>query len=295
MPSLRYCLPLLTALVLAACSGDDGDDGSGGEGGEGGDGGTGSGIDPNMPPITDGTWYRPVATTSWQWQLLGTINTSYDVEVYDIDLFDTDATLIAQLQAEGRKVICYFSGGSYEDWRPDKDDFDAAALGSPLDGWEGERWLDVRHPSVRAVTLARLELAVSKGCDGVEPDNMDGYDNDSGFNLTASDQLAYNRLVANEAHLRNLTVALKNDGPQADALVAYFDLSLNEECHQFDECPDLAVFTAANKPIFNAEYPGGQAAAQAQQASICAKAAAANTRTLILPLELDDTFRFSCD
>lgn len=40
---------------------------------------------------------------------------------------------------------------------------------------------------------ARLDLAVQKGCDGVEPDNVDGYQNNSGFPLTAQDQLAYNR------------------------------------------------------------------------------------------------------
>jgi endo-alpha-1,4-polygalactosaminidase (GH114 family) len=314
---LRFCLPLLAcslACWLVVCGGDEtGEDGGGGQGGgQGatgpggtGQGGTGQGgtaqgggtggLDPNEPPIIDGDWYRPTPTTTWQWQLTGTINTSYDVAIYDIDLFDSDAALIAQLQGDGRKVLCYFSGGSYEDWRPDEGDFDPAALGNALDGWPGERWLDVRHPSVHAVMQARLDLAVSKGCDGVEPDNMDGYDNDSGFDFTATDQLAFNRFIANQAHLRNLTVALKNDGTQAAQLVAYFDLSVNEQCHEYDECQDLAVFPAAGKPILNAEYPGDLADAQAQQASICAQAAAANTRTLLLPLDLDDSFRIACD
>lgn len=252
-------------------------------------------LDPGVPPVTDGSWYRPNAATTWQWQLSGTVNTSYDVDVYDIDLFKEDASLIGALQADGKKVICYFSGGSFEEWRPDIGDFDDAALGKELDGWEGERWLDVRDVSVHAVMLARLDLAVSKGCDGVEPDNMDGYDNDSGFDMTAEAQLAYNRFIANEAHRRNLTVALKNDGPQANELVSYFDFSVNEECHQYDECADLAVFTDADKPVFNAEYPGRRADAEAARDQICAKAKAANMRTLLLPLLLDDSFRISCD
>jgi hypothetical protein len=37
----------------------------------------------------------------------------------------------------------------------------------------------------------RLALASSKGCDGVDPDNVDGYDNDSGFDLTPSTALDY--------------------------------------------------------------------------------------------------------
>ena len=49
---------------------------------------------------------------------------------------------------------------------------------------------------------ARLDLAVSKGCVGVEPDNVDGYQNSSGFPLTAADQLAYNRFLAGEARAR---------------------------------------------------------------------------------------------
>ena len=35
-----------------------------------------------------------------------------------------------------------------------------------------------------------------------EPDNVDGFANGSGFPLTSSDQLAYNRFLATEAHAR---------------------------------------------------------------------------------------------
>ena len=49
-------------------------------------------LDPDAPPITEGDWYRPMVETTWQWQLQpnadGGINTTYDVEIYDIDLFD---------------------------------------------------------------------------------------------------------------------------------------------------------------------------------------------------------------
>lgn len=42
----------------------------------------------------------------------------------------------------------------------------------------------------------RLDKAVSRGCDGVEPDNVDGYTNHNGLGLTAADQLAYNKWLA---------------------------------------------------------------------------------------------------
>lgn len=55
--------------------------------------------------------------------------------------------------------------------------------------------------------LNRLDVAVYKGCDGVEPDNVDGYTNNTGFILTAEDQLMYNRFLADEAHERGLLIA----------------------------------------------------------------------------------------
>jgi hypothetical protein len=255
----------------------------------------GPGFDPDIDPVTEGDWYRPTVETTWQWQLTGTPNTSYDVEVYDLDLFEADEATIAALQAEGHRVICYFSGGSSEDWRPDYDQLEPRDRGWKLDGWAGERWLDIRSEDVLEVMLGRLDLAVEKGCDGVEPDNMDGFTNRTGFRLTADDQLGYNRRLANEAHLRGLSVALKNDGDQAAALVDYFDLSVNEQCHEYAECEQLAPFIDAGKPILNAEYPGSESASLDKRESVCARAAEASTRTLMLPLDLDDSFRVSCD
>jgi hypothetical protein len=53
-----------------------------------------------------------------------------------------------------------------------------------------------------AIIEARLDVAVDKGCDGVEPDNMDGFTNNIGFNLTSGDQLTFNGTITNEAHER---------------------------------------------------------------------------------------------
>ena len=50
----------------------------------------------------------------------------------------------------------------------------------------------------------------------------------------------------------------------------------------------------SGKPVLNAEYPGSESEAQAARDEICAAAAVAGTRTLILPLELDDSFRLEC-
>ncbi len=272
---------LVLAMALVGCGGDS----SGPEGT----------LDPDIPPITDGNWYRPGVATTWQWQLLGTVNTAYSVDVYDIDLFDVSASTIASLQATGKRVICYFSAGSFEDFRSDANRFPQEVLGNTLEGFADERWLDIRSSIVLDIMSDRLDIAVQKGCDGVEPDNVDGYVNNSGFDLTAADQLAFNRRIANAAHERGLAVALKNDLDQILDLIAYFDLSVNEQCHEFDECSLLQPFVTGGKAVFNAEYDSRFVSDAAVRDDMCSAARADNLRTLILPLDLDDSFRFSCD
>lgn len=238
-----------------------------------------------QPPI--GTWYRPAVSATWQWQLTGTINPNYTVDVYDIDLFDTSKEMIAQLKSSGKKVLCYFSAGSGEDWRTDFSKLDASSLGKPLDGWKGEKWLDIRTNNVVDLAISRLDLAVMKGCDGVEPDNVDGFINKTGFPLTKHDQIRFNRRIAKEAHARGLTIALKNAGDLANDLVDDFDLSINEECHAYRECDQLSIFIERGKPIFNAEYKSTQ--------NLCQNALKENIRTLVLSKKLDDSKRISCD
>lgn len=229
-----------------------------------------------------GTRWMPKPGTSWQWQLTGKLDTSFDVVAYDIDLFDTPAETIASLQAAGRKVICYFSAGSWEEWRDDADSFPDDVLGSTLDGWPDERWLDIRSSEVKAVMRKRLDVAAEKKCDAVEPDNIDGYANANGLGLTAADQLAYNRFLAAEAHARNLSIALKNDLDQVPELVNDFDFALNEECFQYDECDALLPFLQAGKAVLHVEYGDPSLAT-----TICPKANALNFDTLIKNLDLD--------
>ena len=189
-----------------------------------------------IPPFTSGTWYRPPVTTTWQWQLQGDPNTEYEVALYELDLFETPASVISALKASGRRLLCYFSAGSWEDFRPDTGQFPTSALGSVYSGFEDERWLDVRSPEVMTLMKARLDLAVERGCDGVEADNIDGFENSTGFSLTAVDQLAFNRALYNEAHGRGLAVAMKNDVGQVADLLAYVDLHVSERCHELNEC-----------------------------------------------------------
>jgi hypothetical protein len=198
---------------------------------------------------------RPSAALTWQWQLSGRLDLSVRAAVYDVDAVETTAAQVAALHARGRRVICYVNAGAYENWRPDRRRFPTAVLGRPLAGWAGERWLDIRRWDVLGPIMRdRFRLCRGKGFDGVEPDNIDGYANRSGFPLTAADQLRYNRRIAALAHALGLAVGLKNDVDQATALEPAFDFAVNEECVAYGECRVLRVFIRARKPVFHAEY-----------------------------------------
>ncbi|MFJ3877891.1 endo alpha-1,4 polygalactosaminidase [Streptomyces sp. NPDC090077] len=237
--------PLLVAgllLLTAACTADPDDDGE--------------------TPAPDRTWpaqkpgerWQPRPGTPWQWQLTGTLDTSVDVPVYDVDGFNTTKEQVAALKQQGRRTICYVSTGAWEDFRPDAADFPDSLLGKG-NGWDGERWLDVRRTAELEPLMAkRFDMCRDKGFDAVEPDNMDAYRNDSGFPLTADDQLRFNRLIAKLAHDRGLAVGLKNDLDQIPQLVGDYDFAVNEQCAEYDECGDLAPFTEAGKAVFHAEY-----------------------------------------
>ncbi len=236
-----------------------------------------------------GHW-QPKASDNltWQWQLTENIDTSYDVDVYDVDLFETPQSKIDELHADGRKVICYFSAGSWEDWRPDAGVFPESIKGNALDGWPGEKWLDIRDISTLGPIMEnRLDLAVSKKCDGVDPDNIDGYTNNSGFSLTSSDQITYNQWLADQAHSRNLSIGLKNDIDQINDLVNDFDWALNEECYQYNECAAYQTFINADKPVFGVEYQGAMS-------SFCPQAATSGYSWLKKNIDLD-SWRFSCE
>lgn len=137
---------------------------------------------PLPPPPGNSTSWQPAVNSTWQIVLKEPIKissdnktTDPDVEIFDIDLFTNSNDTIKLLHDLGKKVICYFSGGSYEPYRPDSSQFQSQDMGKPLDGWDDEKWIDLRSESVRNIMAERIKLAKEKGCDAVDPDNVDAY------------------------------------------------------------------------------------------------------------------------
>jgi hypothetical protein len=201
-------------------------------------------------------WHPTPTTQPWQWQLTGKVDLAVTAPVFDVDGFDTGARLVDRIHKKPARAVCYLSVGTYERWRPDAHRFPTRLLGRPLDPpFQNERWLDIRRlRALEPIMRRRLGICARKGFDAVEPDNVDGYQNRTGFPLSQGDQLRYNRWVANAAHRKGLAVGLKNDLGQVRRLLSYFDFAVNEQCFQYHECSKLDRFIAAGKPVFGAEY-----------------------------------------
>ena len=240
---------------------------------------------------TNSSLWSPTTSTSWQIELAHPLtNTTFNASVYDIDMFENNVTTITALHDQGRKVICYFSAGSYENWRPDTGTFNNKTdLGKPLDGWAGEWWLNTNSSNVRKIMLSRLDLAVTKGCDGVDPDNVDGYSNDNGLDLTQEDAVDYVNFLADAAHARNLSVGLKNAGEIIPQVLGKMAWAVNEQCVQYEECSTWQPFIEAGKPVFNIEYPDGAPNVAAQKVkSICENADSQGFETVLKEMGLND-------
>jgi hypothetical protein len=226
-----------------------------------------------------GRWWQPKANDqlTWQWQLSNddNINTNYNVDMYDIDLFEVSDDVIKTLHEQNKIVVCYFSAGSYEYYREDWSlnfpfinqneiyQGNETPFGNPMNQWYGERWLDIRRLDLLSTIMKnRISYAAERKCDAIEPDNVDVYVNkeEAGLlDITYEDQLVYNKWLAQEAHAMNLSIALKNDVDQLQELVSHFDFAINEECFRYKECTKYNIFTNmsnGNKAVFGVEYTG---------------------------------------
>jgi len=236
---------------------------------------------PVPAPTSALSWWAPPKGTDWQWQLSGTVDTTVSASVFDIDWETNGATTVAALHAKGARVICYLSAGSFEKGRSDASSFPASVLGNALEGWPDERWLDVRQLSVLLPIMERrIAACKDKGFDAVEPDNVDGYANSSGFPISSEDQIAYNLAIAELAHRYGLGVALKNDPGQVATLQQSFDFAIVEECARYGECNSYAPFSHAGKAVLAVEYSG-------EPSSFCPTTSALGFSGMLKDLSLD--------
>jgi hypothetical protein len=225
-----------------------------------------------LPAAGAPAWWVPAQGLRWQYQLQNTVKVGLCVvpvsgglcvrpQVYDIDLYANDGVTlnraaVTAIHAAHARAVCYVDAGTFENWRPDAGAYPASVKGRS-NGWPGEVWLDIRATSVLLPIIdARVAKCAAAGFDAVEFDNVDGYTNNTGFPLTATDQLNFNTALAGIAHNHSLGVGLKNDLDQLDALQSSFDFAINEQCAQFAECDRYDGWTNAGKAVAEVEYAG---------------------------------------
>jgi hypothetical protein len=180
-------------------------------------------------PIIGSTW-EIILSSAFPAPLLTSLNLTYaNTSIFDINLFTHPSSTISALHSAGKKVICYFSAGSYKPARPDSAHFARSDQGAQLDRWAGEFWLNTSSPGVRAIMLARLDLARSNGCDGVDPDNVDGYANAHGLGLSITTALSYLSFLADAAHARGLSIGLKDAGAVVGQVVDVMQWEVNKQ------------------------------------------------------------------
>lgn len=200
--------------------------------------------------------------------------------VFDIDLYAAEevtgnnntlnTAAVQAIHARGAKAICYIDAGSIEEFRPDYQQFvdwheknGHSLLGKPFSPeFPNERWANINNDRgqrdfLLKMMAARVDKCVQAGFDGVEFDVVNAHEEGrevTGWDISPATQLVYNRALADLAHSRGLSVALKNDLSQAAELAPYFDYAVNEECFEHDECSELNAFVKAGKPVFHVEY-----------------------------------------
>ena len=224
-----------------------------------------------MAPVASGkSMWVPSPGLRWQYQLQGKLNTTLCAvsqkggacvrpNVYDVDLYATNGTTlntasVAAIHAVGAHAVCYVDAGTWEDFRPDAKAYPASVLGKS-NGWPGERWVDIRATAVLLPIIdARVAKCETAGFDAVDFDNVDGYENATGFALTAAEQLTFNEDLAAIAHAHGLSAGLKNDTGQLSQLESTFDFAINEQCAKYHECALYNGWTAASKAVVEVEY-----------------------------------------
>jgi hypothetical protein len=188
--------------------------------------------------------------------LSGKVDRSVDAQVFDIDLLTNSRAVVRDLKRRHRRVLCYFSAGTNESFRSADQQYPPSTRGEPLADYPDEQWLDIRRiGELKPLIERRLDRCKRNGYAGADFDNVDGYANESGFPLTAADQLEFNRYLAGAAHARGLAAGLKNDLGQVPKLARSFDFAVNEQCFQYHECGVLErQFVRRGKPVFHVEY-----------------------------------------
>lgn len=208
------------------------------------------------------TKFKPGST--WNY-LLGVndnnviLNLKEDVLTIDLNR----RNLVPKLHSQGKKVICYFSGGTLEPHRDDKDKYEAInkkhsgfLYGGPTK-WN-EQYVDFRMKDLLQPLLEnRMKLAHQAGCDGIEVDCLGAFNHEEPkkHGLTKEDSYNFAKWLASSAHKVGIAIGLKNVATLAPRLVNDFDFAVVESCSSSKNvCALFKDFPKQGKAVFTIHY-----------------------------------------
>jgi hypothetical protein len=242
----------------------------------------------------------------------------------------TQATVIIHdMHVANKYAICYVEAGAYQKGFPDDGNFAVADYGATgsypnqqfnrryqMDGYPDEYYLNIAGfagytPGATLTgTAANIATALGEriaGChaegqEAIEPDDLDGYTNESasgakggGWGLTQADAAGFEQWLAYTAHRDDLAIFQKNDGANTAADYRTFDGMIIEECNAYDDpCgaggDNVQDYVNASKPVLNAEYTqDGETTAK-----FCSADDALGINGSLLSVNLDGSFYQSC-
>lgn len=195
------------------------------------------------------------AAPNWDWQLSEPIGAPQGIDIFDTDPDSVNTNTIRRLNAGGVYTICYVSVGTLENYRDDRRGFPASVIGRTYGDWPDERFLDVRQLDVLLPLMrARFQRCKDMGFQAIEPDNMDVYDNESGFRISRRDGVRYIKALADLAHSMGLEIGQKNVPELTQQLIGQMDFVITEGCFRDRWCDDVSAYARAGKPVLAAEY-----------------------------------------
>ncbi|KAL2144910.1 hypothetical protein VTI28DRAFT_8371 [Corynascus sepedonium] len=223
----------------------------------------------------------------WQIVIQNTIDigpplTPTDAVVWDLDLYHLagNEEIIPHLRENNPDtvVICYFNAGlaqksdcDYARWN------NSGLLGNVYDPeepqFDDEQWVNIKNQTARDWMKERITLARDIGCDGVDPDNIDGFHNDedgnngTGWNLSQDDYVSFITELAEHAHSLTtkrgytLLIGQKNTPDLAEQLSEVLDFAVLEDCKSLNDaedtpfCSEFQAYIEKGRPVFSIEYP----------------------------------------
>jgi uncharacterized protein (TIGR01370 family) len=203
-------------------------------------------------------YYHPKIGDNFEWRLdsIGLDEVSqYNCKIIDIDAFSASKELIDAFHKRGIKVIAYISVGTIEKYRDDSYLLPSDIIGNIYPAWPDERFLNIREINkIRPFITSRFDMIKAKGFDGIEPDNLDGYNEDNGFSLTLEDTKIFCEWIISEAHNRGLSIGQKNTEELVPLMYNKFDWALTEDIFDANIENNYRLYISAGKPVFSAEY-----------------------------------------